>query len=639
MQVTLTLDPEFDQLYNNYALDPIRESFLRMDGIHRSQLDLGAMSKNYLRDDLPSISIDANSNSNEAKSINGYSSEVVKGQMKIVAYYLLWKYAKERYGLRVANKLIRSNIDGNIYFHDITLINLPYCYAFSTLPIMAEGLPFGQLISGPPKRADSFIGQVIEFSIQSANSSLAGALALSDLITNYCYYAQKEDLSDNEIKNHFQRFVHIVNQKLRTNYQSPFINISIFDKPALEKLFADFMYPDGSKVDYDYVMKVQKIFVDFFCKGDPMTGTPYRFPVCTMNISTDDEFNILDEEFFDWAMESNVELGCFNIYASKGTKLASCCRLMNDFRQMGVKFNSTFSNGGLSLGSSRVCTIGLPRIGILANNKEEYLKILDKRLEESKKLILIHREEILPRRINGKLLQFFDPMGWFSMDNMFCTIGIVGMWESIKFMGMDISEEAGYKFAEEILAHIEKRLDEFTEETGHQWNLEQVPAESAAVSLAKKDSLLFSKGDEGFPFALYSNQFIPLTEPVSMLERMRINGAFMDKMSGGSIMHINVADKIQNKEQMKKIVMTAVHKGNSHIAVNYNYALCNAGHVTIAGEIKTCPTCGEPITDYMTRIVGYFVKRSAWNPARRNIEAPARVFEKYSDIIKEATEA
>lgn len=62
-------------------------------------------------------------------------------------------------------------------------------------------------------------------------------------------------------------------------HNSPFTNVSIFDRPNLEKLFGDVCYPDGSKIDVEYVMKVQKIAARFFAKGDPATSLPYRFPV------------------------------------------------------------------------------------------------------------------------------------------------------------------------------------------------------------------------------------------------------------------------------------------------------------------------------------------------------------------------
>jgi len=162
MQINLTLEPRFDDLYNNYALSDVRAKLLDLDGISRDKLDVGKMSHAYFTRNLSDVTIDQNANANESISPNNYSAEVMKGIMKLEGYYLLWKYAVKAYDLRVANKLIRYIWDGDLYFHDPTGIQVPYCWAFSTANLMVEGRPYGQLYSKPPKRADSFIAQVTE---------------------------------------------------------------------------------------------------------------------------------------------------------------------------------------------------------------------------------------------------------------------------------------------------------------------------------------------------------------------------------------------------------------------------------------------------------------------------------------------
>ena len=106
MQINLTLEPRFDDLYNNYALSDVRAKLLDLDGISRDKLDVGKMSHAYFTRNLSDVTIDQNANANESISPNNYSAEVMKGIMKLEGYYLLWKYAVKAYDLRVANKLI-----------------------------------------------------------------------------------------------------------------------------------------------------------------------------------------------------------------------------------------------------------------------------------------------------------------------------------------------------------------------------------------------------------------------------------------------------------------------------------------------------------------------------------------------------
>jgi ribonucleoside-triphosphate reductase len=634
MQINLTFEHEFDELYNNYAQDPDRAVFLELEGISRDKLDIAAMSKEYFTHTLADVSVDQNANANENKSPNNYASEVVKGVMKLDGYYLLWKYAVERYGLRIANKLIRSVWDGDIYFHDPTAIQVPYCWAYSTTSLMVEGRPYGQLNSLPPKRADSFIAQVIEMTMDVSNQQ-AGAVAVSDLIVNYAWYAKREGLTDKQIVNDLQKAIHVFNNKFRASGQSPFVNISLFDRKNLATVWGEhYYYPDGTQIDIEYIIHIQKLFGNWFAKGDPKTGLPYRFPVVSVNIAVDDKREPYDMEFFDWVCEANVEKGIFNIYGNEGTKIASCCRLTNNFERM--KFRAdTFGSGGLNLGSHRVVTINLPRLALRSANEDEFFKALDNKLETAKRLLIVHREDILQERVKGGFLQFFNPLQWFSLKHFFSTVGIIGVYEMTRFMGLNIKSEEGEAFVTKVLTYIEKRLDEFSEETKHSFNCEEIPGESTAGLLAKKDRVIF--GAKFQPFELYSNQYIPLIADATIMERIKLTGKFMKILSGGGILHLNMSSKIQSKEQMKKLLLTAFRNGVEHCAVNYGFGECEDGHVNIVGNDNVCPVCGKPIKEWMTRIIGYFTKISSWNSVRRDYEFPRRKF-KLSDTVDDVEE-
>jgi ribonucleoside-triphosphate reductase len=216
MQLNLTFDPAFDALYESYTKTETGLKLLRTDGISPDKIDIGVMSRNYFTKRLADVSIDQNANANEEMSANNYQAEVTKGILKLEGYYLIWHYAQKRFGTEYANELIRAIWNGDFYFHDASGhgIQVPYCFAFSTTNIMLEGRPYGQLHSLPPKRADSFMAQVIETTMD-LSQEFAGAVAPSDLIVNYCYYAKREQLSDKAILNDFQKFVHVMNNKFR----------------------------------------------------------------------------------------------------------------------------------------------------------------------------------------------------------------------------------------------------------------------------------------------------------------------------------------------------------------------------------------------------------------------------------------
>lgn len=435
MKINLTFSETFDRLYESFMSFPKGEKLLKLEGVHPEQLDVGNMSHKYFTDEVCNMSVDANANSNEENSYNNYFAEITKGLHKIEGYYLLHRYAEKRFDTDYADDLLSSIIDGDLYFHDPTKIQIPYCFAYSTQFIMLEGRPYGQLHSVPPTRSDSFMAEVIETTMD-LSQEFAGAIAMGDLIVNLCYYLKKEgygvdyasykdgkfvpanqvhyEFKPHEKKyiiNQFQKFVHVMNNKFRLSGESPFTNISIFDEAKLHLLFDDYVYPDGSSVDFNYVLAVQEIFMEFFSKGDPSTGLPYRFPVVTINFDVDENNNPVDIEFAKKAAHYNRPKGAFNIYPTVGTKVASCCRLVNDFERMEAKADS-FGNGGLNIGSHRVVTLNLPRMALIASMNSNpiesaetiFFKILDKKLEQARDLLLIHREEILRRRIERGFL-------------------------------------------------------------------------------------------------------------------------------------------------------------------------------------------------------------------------------------------
>ena len=646
MKIEMKFSETFDRWYEAYLESSIGKKLLKLEGISPEQIDIASMSHQYFTDEVCNMSVDANANSNEEHSYNNYYAEVTKGSHKLEGYYLLHRYAEKRFGTDYADELMDAIVEGDLYFHDPVKIQIPYCYAYSTQFIMLEGRPYGTLKSVPPTRSDSFMAEVIETTMD-LSQEFAGAIAMGDLIVNLCYYLKKEgygtdwDYNGNErigfsaderkyIVNQFQKFVHVMNNKFRLAGESPFTNISIFDRGKLHTLFDDYVYPDGSSVDFDYVLAVQEIFMDFFSKGDPSTGLPYRFPVVTINFDKDENNEPVDKDFAMRVAHYNRAKGNFNIYCTDGTKVASCCRLVNDFERMTAKTDS-FGNGGLNIGSHRVVTTNLPRIALIAamngnpieSSETIFFKILDKKLEQARDLLLIHREEILKRRIERGFLKFFDfkQVGWFSLDGMFSTFGINGVYEMCCYMGYDIKTEEGRNFVGKVLKHIENYAVQCSKDTGHSFNVEEIPAENTGTKLAAKDNLL-----HGTDCKLYSNQFIPLMADVPIMDRLETEGKYMAILSGGAITHINVLSEIDTDEKMYKLMLLAMHKGVEHFAVNYGFNECEDGHVSIGGNKMTeCPCCGKPIKDHITRVVGFFTRVSSWSPNRKE-EFSKRVF-------------
>lgn len=542
--------------------------------------------KEYLNaDNITDVCFNKNAN-NTKKSFNHFMHQVSSPIMKKIGR----KYHKEKmaeiFSEKEADIFWEAVDNGYLYFHDADKMLIPYCYATSVSMIAYMGRPYGQLHSVPPKRSDSFVAQVIEY-VMDLSQEFAGAIAIGDFFIEYSKFTIKENKSDKERINDFQKLVHVINNSFRVSGDSPFTNISIFDKYLIKNTFNI-----TDEVLLDEIMKNQIIYLKFFDKGDPTTNLPYRFPITTVNFFTDNK-EIKDNDFFDIFL--NLENhSFFNIYLTNDIgKLASCCRLISDLKDMAEHLNiDSFGNGGASIGSHRVITLNLAKIEQDEQRLKYYFKLATKGLKA-------HRE-LLRELIDMNFLKFFKPLNWIDLDrHFFSTVGYIGLYEATQSV--------------HLMEIYLKKMGELakTEATVHNMpiNLEQIPAESASIKLA-----------QGTEYDMLSNQYLPLWIDYDISERLSVAGR-LDKLStGGAITHINVAQK-PTREQVKIIIEQAVKLGVHHFAINEKIGICKNGHATYG---KYCH-CGEEISDYITRIVGYFTPVSSWN-AGRKIEFKKRVF-------------
>jgi ribonucleoside-triphosphate reductase len=227
---------------------------------------------------------------------------------------------------------------------------------------------------------------------------------------------------------------------------------------------------------------------------------------------------------------------------------------------------------------------------------------------------------ILKRRIEVHALPLYD-YGFMDMQKQYATIGLNGINEAIEFLGYDILNEDGQDVCSNILDTINGLNDKADKQYKYAHNTEQTPSENSSIKLAQKDKLLKYQNT----CELYSNQFIPLIKNADMLDRIKLQGIFDSKFSGGAICHINVETAISDIQKEEDLITTAIKMGVVYFALNYNLQKCKNNHMSV-GLNKVCPICGEEITDNYTRVVGFYVNTKNFAPIRREYDYPNREF-------------
>jgi len=637
LEIPLSLDSDFVDLLNRDPKGQIDNAtwkkLLSLEGLGLDYLDI---TRNF--HDVINYGSDHSIDPNANFSIGRYKfytkeiHETLAPHQKLVNVSQFFNHVKRLYGAEEAKDLFRAWICGDNYLHDSCYLFVPYCYAMSVEPIIRNGIIFNkQLRSLPPKHARSFIGQVAE-TVTSMSQELAGAIAIADIFVYYSYFLQKDGFETieghtkkiYEIENDFQSLVHILNSSYRSNGQSAFTNISIFDMPSLEHLFGELFFTDGSQPNLKLVMEVQKIFCNWFARGQLKDSLlPYPFPVVTLNLKVNDNKEIIDQETFKYFCEINLN-GLFNFFVSDSNKLASCCRVVNNLNV----HMSVFGEGGVNIGSLRVITVNLARIGnavAKANGDiNMYYEKLDKQLDKVYRMLLAHREFIKLQIQRGACPFFNEKLGFMFMERFFLTFGINGLYEGLMEMGYNMLEDEGLELARNILDRISSYANskcDINEKI--LFNVEQVPGESLAIKHALKDKIVC-----GMNYSIYANQFVPLWSDIGLEERIKIDGDLTKYMSGGCISHINLVDRIGSVQQMEQVVRYAIKNHCEHFAINYSYNCCENEHITISGTAEICPICSGKIIDHVTRVVGYFTSVSSWSPGRR-AEFKTRKFTKY----------
>lgn len=631
-------EPEFENLISKIASSKNGTKLMRLSGISMDMTDIAQYTDRFFKNkdsNVADLSTDPNSNIKQRSAIT-YINESPKPIFRLNNYHQLWQKVLENKGIDRANEAVTADIMGDLYICDFHLWNLPYCYAFSAMDILNNGMPFiNQPVSSPAVHLDSFIQHIIQSTMYYSNS-IAGAVAFPDIFPAMWFvYDNDKKLGyptsdpvkfDEWVTQQFQLFTYTINQPYRSGTQSPFVNISVFDKYFLKDMFEDLTWMNPKtgelvQVDLNGVDYLQKKYSEWFVRESKKQV--FTFPVMTANIMVDNvngKRKVLDEDFFKWVGGVTIDRALFNIYTGTAGNLSTCCRLRSDSNKMKQFFNS-FGSGGVKIGSHRVCTINLPRLAHNSKDIDDFKSKLKYEMELAHDILIAHRQTLQSEIDNG-LLPLYN-LGFMDLKTQFSTVGIIGFYEAMSILGYDISEESNIPIAQDIIKFMNDINDESSDRDGFLYNLEQIPGESAAIKLAQKDNLVY--GTE-MDYEMYSNQFIPLIKKVPLATRIKAQGAFDHSMSGGSILHINLAEKVQSLDMLLTLMDYAVENNVVYFAPNYNIQKCENGHVTV-GKSEVCPECGAKVVENYTRVVGFYTPVSTWKKERRgDIDYQSRVW-------------
>ena len=574
---------------------------------------------------------DANANVTE-KNIVTLNGELFKGDVIKVNRAILTDKIRQLYGEDLAKEYIRQLESHELYKHDETSI-MPYCVAITMYPFLLEGLqPIGGL-SAKPKNLDSFCGMFVNL-VFAISSQFAGAVATGEFLMYFDYFARKEwgddywkrpeemvdkhRNIDKTIEQKFQQIVYSINQPAAArNFQSVFWNISYFDKNYFEGLFGEFVFPDGSKPQWDSLNWLQKKFMSWF--NNERTKCILTFPVETVALLTDGE-DVVDKEWADFTAEMYSKGHSFFTYMSDSAdSLSSCCRLRNEVTDN--QFSYSLGAGGIATGSKSVMTLNINRlVQDAVNNGYDMIEYLRENVQKVHKYQTAYNE-LLKDYLNDGLLTVYSA-GFIHMKKQYLTVGVNGVIEAAEFLGIPVNDNPTYReFMQSILKTIsDENRKARTKEL--MFNTEFVPAENLGVKHANWDR----KAGYFVPRDCYNSYFYAVEDTsLTILDKFKLHGrAYVASLDGGSALHMNL-DEHLSKEQYRNLLKVAAVNGTNYFTFNIPNTICNdCGHID-KRYLKECPKCGSKNIDYATRVIGYLKRVSNFSQARQE-EASRRFY-------------
>lgn len=615
---------EFKDIMLN-MLDTYGVEMFNISGIGE-QLDINSAVKKLVNaSSTAGGTIDGNANVGGVTA-GGLLQEINKPHLLIQSYYRIWKWLKKNRGLDVANTFVEKQINGAIYMNDMHYIVgcISYCYNHSVLTIINQGL-IGIDEKGdayPPKHLRSYFDQ-IEAYLLIAGSNTAGATGIAGLMLGASIFMDKILKTGKDsgvpigdpwryLKEELTSLVYRLNQPSR-HLQSLFTNVSIFDDYFLDTVIPEYFAIIDDEVyqpSKELVKKVQQVYLDVI--NEESKRRVLTFPVTTACFSikkdeTTGKTELRDHAFLKQIAEANLETAYINIYAGETSTLSSCCRLQSDKSN---KFFNSLGGASDAIGSFGVVSVNLPRIAYKHKGDIEGF------MQELEDTSYLAQECNYAKRclLKSTIAKGHAPLytnGYMDLKNQFSTLGFVGLYEACEILGYDITKYDGMEIGKNILGKMKEVTENVQEKYRIACNLEGVPAEGLAPKFAKKDKVL----ELNTEYKLYANQFIPLHKRCNMLNRIQLQAEYDKYCSGGSILHLNVDQKI-DLPTMEKLIEAVIQSGTRYFALNYNIYQCNKCRGITVGTTTACSHCGSTDIERYLRVVGFITKVKDWVPAR-----------------------
>ena len=586
-----------------YILYREKRAWMRHD--KKTMVDVESSINEYLQ----KLDWRVNANANQGYSNGGL---ILNVSGKVTANYWLSTVYPAEVG--------EAHRNGDIHIHDLDML-AAYCAGWSLKTLLKEGFNGvrGKAEANPPKHLSAATGQMVNF-MGTLQNEWAGAQAFSSVDTYLAPFIRKDNLSYNEVKQCMQELIYNLNVPSRWGSQTPFTNFT-FDWVCPEDLRDQHPYIGGHIAGHDEnfmpiiegqeempftygdlsqeMAMINRAYIEVMMEGDVL-GRPFTFPIPTYNMTPDFPWEDKNTEML-FEMTAKYGMPYFqnfiNSVLKPGQIRSMCCRLQLDLRELLAKGNGLFGSAEQT-GSIGVVTFNCARLGyVYKGNEAGLFGRVDELLNIAQTSLEIKRKTIQKLIDDGLYPYTKRYLG--TLRNHFSTIGVNGINEMIRNFTNDehsVADAWGQEFAIKFLDYIRAKLVKMQEETGHMYNLEATPAESATYRFAREDKKryvgIIQAGTAEDPYYTNSSQ-LPVGYTDDPFEALDLQSTLQTKYTGGTVLHLYMNQRISSAKVCRDLVRRVLTNYRlPYITITPTFSICPK-HGYLNGEHKFCPICDE----------------------------------------------
>ena len=281
-------------------------------------------------------------------------------------------------------------------------------------------------------------------------------------------------------------------------------------------------------------------------------------------------------------------------------------------------------------GNIAFTSINLPRLALQTRDINLFYIELDRLMRLAARQLL-HRFEILGNLrarftvlmgqnlyMGSENLQPDDPIKEV-IKNGTLSIGFIGLAETLMvLLGKHHGEDQeARKLGLEIVAHMHKRIRQFSDEFDLNFTLLATPAEGLSGRFVSFDRELFGVIPGVTDKEYYTNSdHVPVNYAMSLFDKLSIEGEYHKYCDAGHIAYVELESPPgENFEAVEQIVRHMYNSDVGYGGINYPIDECKScGYSGIIDDC--CPSCGGTYIRRIRRITGYLSTEDRFNSAK-----------------------